>query len=282
MNWHETIEYIQNKKEFEYLVEKSYLSKDLKRNFSEYFKSDEFSEITKILKKNFSNKKVRILDIGSGNGISAVSFAKNGHDVSAVEPDPSSIVGTQAINFLKENLGLYNLNIISTQGEKLPFKDNSFDVVFTRQCLHHASDLKKFLSEGFRVLKKNGLFISVRDHVVFNEKDKEWFLQSHPLQKYYGGENAYSVDEYVNAFTQNGFLLDSKLSHYSSVINYYPLTTKRLMFNRIGSKVINIINAIFFLNSKRTLRKLKSLFRLFEEDEMLIPGRLYSFVGRKA
>ena len=48
------------------------------------------------------------------------------------------------------------------------------------------------------------------------------FLQTHPLHKYYGGENAFKQSEYVSAIKGSGLQLQKILKHYESVINYFP------------------------------------------------------------
>ncbi|PHQ58442.1 MAG: SAM-dependent methyltransferase, partial [Sulfurimonas sp.] len=92
-----------------------------------------------------------------------------------------------------------NLEIFESFAEDIKFDSNSFDVVYVRQAMHHANDLNKFIGECGRVVKNGGLLLTIRDHVIFDAKDKEWFLESHPLHKFYGGENAYKPEEYESA-----------------------------------------------------------------------------------
>lgn len=42
--------------------------------------------------------------------------------------------------------------------QRIPFDDNSFDVVIANHMLYHVPDLSKALSEVYRVLKKGGVF----------------------------------------------------------------------------------------------------------------------------
>ena len=77
--------------------------------------------------------------------------------------------------------------------------------------MHHAQDLNKFIKESARVLKRGGHLFTIRDHVIFNESDKEWFFQNHPLHKFYGGENAYTAEEYRNAFQQAGLVIFKRI-----------------------------------------------------------------------
>ena len=88
MTWEETIKFIRTKEEFKDLVKLAYLDEDLIQNVELYKAGDEYKEICKIIKTHVSNEG-KILDIGCGNGISSVSFAIDGFQVTAVEPDSS-------------------------------------------------------------------------------------------------------------------------------------------------------------------------------------------------
>jgi len=196
MNWEETIEHIRKTPSYAALVQDAYLGADLKGNVERFRNSQEYKATLAELKKAVGHKKdIHILDIGAGNGISTISFALDGYKVTASEPDPSETIGAGAIRKLIEIYQLSNVEVIEEFGEALPFGDNTFDVVYGRQVMHHAYDLTQFAVDLYRVLKKEGVLITIRDHVVENASEKEAFLKRHPLQKYYGGENAFSVAE---------------------------------------------------------------------------------------
>lgn len=174
MTWEETIQYIRQQPQFADLVEKAYFDADLRLNVERFRASDEFAQTLLLLKRNQPNAK-KILDIGCGNGISSLAFALAGFEVTAVEPDASITVGAGAIRLLKDEYQLPNLNIHVAFAEDIAFASESFDIVYVRQAMHHANNLDKFIAECARVLKKDGMLLTVRDHVVFDEADKHWF-----------------------------------------------------------------------------------------------------------
>ena len=58
---------------------------------------------------------------------------------------------------------------------KLPFKDNTFDIVFSFGTIEHIRENFKSVCEAYRVLKPGGLFIT-----GINNKHIKSFSQNHP------------------------------------------------------------------------------------------------------
>ena len=283
MTWEETILYIRTLPEYNDLVIQAYFHEDLRLNVENYMASPEFSEIKNILDTYAPNAK-KILDIGCGNGITSICFALNGLEVDAVEPDPSATVGAGAI---KKAADIFNvashIHVHTAYAEDIRFPDETFDVVFARQSMHHANHLNSFVNEMARTLKKGGLFLTVRDHVVFDESDKALFLQAHPLQKFYGGENAYTPDEYKKAITLAGLALKKEIRFFDSEINYFPFN--RASFSaaeqdaQIQKDLRKKIGALADLKLMIELYKLIKGKKLLGEKD--VPGRMYSYIAVK-
>jgi ubiquinone/menaquinone biosynthesis C-methylase UbiE len=287
MTWEETIRFIRTKPEYNELVDKAYFEEDLTLNIERFKKSSEFLETLDLLRKYQPNAKT-ILDIGSGNGISAVALALEGYNVVTIEPDSSDTVGAGAIRKLKAHYDLSNLEVHEAFAEELQLPNDNFDIVYTRQCMHHAYDLEKFVAEASRVTKKNGLFISIRDHVIFDKKDKEWFLENHPLQKFYGGENAFTSKEYKTAMLNSGLKIEKEIKYFDNIINYFPSSeTDILNMLQIAKskavlhlkKKIGVLSKIYFLQV--LYFKKIGLSRESVYDENKIPGRMYSYIAIK-
>jgi len=287
MTWEETIEMIRGQEAYKDLVVQAYFDKNLSLNVQRFAKSEEFTETLKIINQYQPNA-TSILDIGSGNGISAINFALKGYKVTVVEPDKSNTVGSGAIRILKDDYKLDNLTIYDSYAEDIHFDEATFDVVYIRQAMHHANDLKKFIKEAVRVLKPNGLLLTVRDHVIYNPKDKQWFLESHPLHKFYGGENAYTAHEYKQAIVKAGATIKKELKYYDSVINYFPLTReekKGLETRNINNYKNQLKKKIGFLVNLPFVFYLYKLIKGIDVskilDETKIPGRMYTYIAIK-
>ena len=269
MNWEETIKEIRTKDNYKSLVHEAYLGEDLNDNIIRFSKSAEFQECLKELESAIGSLAGKsMLDIGAGNGLATISFAITGLKVSALEPDPSNTIGAGAIRKCVADHGLEdNVNVVEAWGEKLPFEDASFDIVYGRQVMHHALDLDKFVDEAARVLKPGGVFITTRDHVIKDELDKEKFLERHPLHKYYGGENAFTLHEYSSAIEKAGLNIVRSLDTKDSVINFDPWNKSKVR-DRIG---------IF-----RHIPGLASILMKFVKIRLNnLAGRLHTFVAIK-
>ena len=202
--YEESVKWMREQPENTELVKLCYLDKDNHAAAERFLSSEEFAEVVRLLKLDRSQKKLQILDLGCGNGISAYAFAKLGYDVTAVDPDPSEDVGLGATARLATMVNNGSIAISQAFAESLPFPDSTFDIVYTRQALHHFSNLDEGLAECSRVLKPTGFLLATREHVVSDQQQLDAFLESHILHKLHGGENAYSLKHYISVLEQSG------------------------------------------------------------------------------
>lgn len=119
-------------------------------------------------------KGIKVLDIGCGGGLACESLAKLNACVSGID------LSLNSINIAQEHAKKNNLEIDYRWGvgENLPYQENSFDVVLCFDVLEHVDDWKKVISEAYRVLKKDGLFLF--DTINRNFKSKFimiWLLE---------------------------------------------------------------------------------------------------------
>jgi len=274
-SWEEAVRWLIEQSDQQQLVRDCYYDPPLVNAAARYHASEEWQAIRELLPADAG----RALDLGAGHGITSYALARDGWRVDALEPDGSDLVGRGAIEKLAtEN----NLNIcpMSGTGERIPFPDESFDLVLARQVLHHANDLPELCEEVYRVLKPGGMCVTVRDHVISNERDLSVFLANHPLHRLYGGEHAFFLDDYLQALADSGFVIDKVLRPFDSVINFSPYnraTLKKEMAARIAAYPLGGFFARI-LCAKPVFPLL--LWLLSRVDSR--PGRLFSFVGRKS
>lgn len=273
MTWDDAVEWLRSPLGSPQLASDAYLDRDLVNNIEKFRKSKEYIETVNLLKLYCKNTCPTLLDIGAGNGISSIAFALDGYQVTSLEPYKSDSIGAGAIRWLADYYKLSNVTVVETFAETLPFDDNSFDIVYGRQVMHHAYDLNLFVSQSYRVLKKGGIFMTTRDHVIKNEVDKQAFLDRHPLHKLYGGENAFRIEEYKNAMLKSGFEIKNIIGPSDSPINYDPWNKQRLK-DLVTSKIGN------FLGNNTLVINLAWRINLIRLNK--IAGRVYSFICIKS
>jgi SAM-dependent methyltransferase len=220
------------------------------------------------------------LDVGAGRGIASFALAKSGFDVTALEPNSSSLVGADAIRSLVRETEL-PIKVAQVCSETLPFSDSQFDLVFARAVLHHTSDLSSACREFARVLRPGGILVAVREHVISRPEHLQAFLDSHPLHHLYGGENAFLLEDYSSAIQLAGLDLEQVLAPFESPINFAPRSEAELraeLSRRIGARLFRSQTLIEgFLRLDSVWKPLRTLLSHFDHR----PGRLYSFVARK-
>ena len=96
------------------------------------------------------------LDIGSSWGRWSIAAAQEGYSVIGMDP---SLEAIKAARRVARQLGVSRVFYIVADAKYLPFKEGSFDVVFSFSVLQHFSEenVKKTLTEVARVLKSGGI-----------------------------------------------------------------------------------------------------------------------------
>ena len=101
-------------------------------------------------KFNISPK--NILDIGCGSGFFTTLLAKKFINSEIIALD-------FAENMLKKIPVMPNISLICANGEQLPFKDNSFDIVGANLMLQWSDNILNQLQNIYKVLTNKGLFV---------------------------------------------------------------------------------------------------------------------------
>ena len=275
-SWEAAVTWLRAQPDQQRLVIDSYYDDPLVTSAERYYQSTEWQSVRKILK----GRKGCALDVGAGRGIASYALAREGFEVTSLEPDPSDLVGAGAIDGLASDTGL-PISTVSEVSDRLPFNEAEFDIVFARAVLHHMQDLNAACRELARVLKPGGLLLAVREHVISRVEDLPVFLKNHPLHHLYGGENAYLLKCYRDALKSADLRIVHQLKPLESPINYYPLTSEALRRElAIRMQVFPGLGSVL----EYTLR-FRPFFSLVVKLLAMIdrrPGRLYSFICLKS
>ena len=94
----------------------------------------------------------RVLEIGVGLGADHQKFAENGALLTGID------LTDRALEHARRRFKIFGLTSALQTGdaERLPFPDNSFDVVYSWGVIHHSPNTPAAVDEIFRVLKPGG------------------------------------------------------------------------------------------------------------------------------
>ncbi|WP_337692465.1 class I SAM-dependent methyltransferase [Ornithinimicrobium pratense] len=150
----------------------------------------------------------RVLDAGCGSGPLAAALRERGALVSAFDLSPGMVT------LARERLGDDVDVQVADLGERLPYDDDSFDVIVCSLALHYLEDWAAPLAELRRVLRPGGrLIISVPHPFVylFNYQDRDYFALTQYSEEFEFGEQSAVLTYWhrplhamTDAFTQAG------------------------------------------------------------------------------
>lgn len=184
-----------------------------------------------------------LLDLGCGAG--HVSFLASQFVQSVVACDLSNEMLSVVDKTAKER----SINNITTQQgivEKLPFTDNSFDIVTTRYSLHHWHDVALAMREAARVLKPGGKLLLI-DVVSPGQPLLDIWLQTVEALRDTSHVRDYPFGELATFITEAGFMIDKSYRYRLNL--QFDSWIKRM---RTPDHFVNAIKAYQVSASKET------------------------------
>jgi ubiquinone/menaquinone biosynthesis C-methylase UbiE len=113
---------------------------------------------------DLQNKK--ILDLGCGMGGFSVAMRRKGYNIVGLDPNADYCEITRLRG---ERYGL-GLEVINSGGEKIPFADESFDLIFCNDVLEHCENPFLVVKESHRILKRGGqAYVTVINRFAFDD-----------------------------------------------------------------------------------------------------------------
>jgi malonyl-CoA O-methyltransferase len=145
-------------------VNKYFLKTDVKRSFDQAAETyDEAAFLQRevadrlIERFNFISLQPRlILDLGAGTGYST---AKLEHDFKKAKIIAFDLAEKMLLKNKERKRWFDRKRYVCGDAERIPFKDNSFDLIFSNLMLHWINHLEVTITEIYRVLKPGGLLL---------------------------------------------------------------------------------------------------------------------------
>jgi ubiquinone/menaquinone biosynthesis C-methylase UbiE len=95
----------------------------------------------------------RVLEVGVGMGADYLEWLRAGAEAVGVDFTPRAVAHTTERCRLEGR----RASVAVADGERLPFGDASFDIVYSWGVAHHSPDTKRFFDEVARVLRPSGV-----------------------------------------------------------------------------------------------------------------------------
>ncbi|CAD7774702.1 Ubiquinone/menaquinone biosynthesis C-methyltransferase UbiE [Candidatus Methanoperedenaceae archaeon GB37] len=123
-----------------------YYDKERTRGYYEFINDLEIDIVNTYIKND--NK---ILEVGCGTGIILNRISRVVHS--------KNIIGIDLSEKMLYEAKKKNLNVIMCNANMLPFKNNSFDIVYSFKVIPHIPEIESVIRDIDRITKKDGLMI---------------------------------------------------------------------------------------------------------------------------
>ena len=165
--------------------------------------------IIRRIENKYGNSPLSVLDVGCGTGVFAAR-------IRAALPE-SKVWGVDLVRGML-NKGaerwrhlVGSVTPIQGDSERLPFADNSFDVVTCANSFHHYPHQHQAVAEMFRVLKPSGRIMMVDG---FRDGPWGWFIYDVCVARVEGAVHHASAKRFRKLFDEAGFEAVGQKKHW--------------------------------------------------------------------
>ncbi len=195
--------------------------------------------------------KVSILDVGGGHAQLAVPFVKNGYDVTVTGSDDS------CCSRLSTFLAPHSYKYFTCDMLKLPFADNSFDIVFAFRLIPHVERWQELIGELSRVAR-HAVIVDYPDIRSFNILNFLFFRLKKILEGNTRPFGLFTRKQMSEEFQKNGLIVEGSIAEF-----FLPMVVHRKIksakFSKISEKVFRSIGATKLFGSPIVMHLKKNL-----------------------
>lgn len=161
-----------------------------------------------LLRSGRQQERLRVLEVGSGNGALTKLLCNEGMKVSALDIADKSL-------FRDVKVKVYN-------GERFPFEDKQFDVCQLITMLHHTTNAEELICEAKRVSDRLILMEDIYEGPF--QKYLTWFTDSLVNWEFFGHPHTNLTDsEWRELFERNGLVVE-KVAYYRFLVFFKQVT----------------------------------------------------------
>lgn len=184
--------------------EKEIVRKQFSKNAEKYVQSKSHSNsksLNQIIEWLNPKKDWIALDIATGGGHVAKTLSPLVAQMFSTDITKEMLANTSS--HLKEKYK--NIWYVIADAERLPFLDDSFELVTCRIAAHHFPNPQQFIKEVERVLKPGGLFLLI-DNVAPEDKALATFMNDLEKRRDKSHLKCLSINEWRTLFTDVGII----------------------------------------------------------------------------
>ncbi len=150
-----------------------------------------FIEGYRVFRKHIPKSARTLLEIGTGSGRYGVALARDFPALSVTATDivPESLVASRK---LAEEVGVSSIRFEIADAQKLQYKNDSFDIVFSDAVIQHIPDEVRAVHEMARVTRSGGVVIIA----VVNRRSIHRVVRI--IQKILGFKNEYQSEKFYS------------------------------------------------------------------------------------
>ncbi len=192
-------------------VIKSQVQKQFAKNAGKYVTSAghaQGEDLALLVASSQATPDMNVLDIATGGGHVANALAPLVQRVTALDLTEEML--QVAEQFIQGN-GHHNVDFVAGDAEKLPFDDDSFDLVTCRIAAHHFPDVSAFVHEALRVLKIGGRLLLI-DNVAPERDEHDQFYNEVEKCRDASHVRAWRKTEWIQMLEYAGFRLETMVS----------------------------------------------------------------------
>lgn len=192
---------------------------ELSSDYNGRYRQNPLSEVReKLLEICTSKTGTKILEVGCGTGHWLHELSSTGNEIHGADYSTGMLKIAAAAG--------ENIRVVNADANYLPYKKNSFDILYCINAIHHFNDKRAFISSAFDLIKPGGIFaVFGIDH---SDPELNWYVYDY-------FDNTFALD-------QKRFPTFAQLSEWSTECGFIEIRNEKVQnihSVKIGNDVLS-------------------------------------------